>query len=110
MVAESKAIKVLVDDSQLLAAIGELSLFKKRSDLPPSVVDRLVSFINFPPKIAKLESAMTEGTCLTVILKPSDCFSDLLAAVRAIDLERRVVGNNRGHKFLRLRALSPSRI
>jgi hypothetical protein len=62
---------------------------------PPRIADRLVRFIDVPPKFARIESTAAEGACLTLTLKPSDCFADLLAALRAVNLERRVAGDKR---------------
>jgi hypothetical protein len=100
MVTESQTVKVRLDYSELLAAITDLGRFwETLSELPPSLVNRLVRFVNFPPEIAKIEVATAEGACLTVTLKPSDSFADLLAALRAVDLKGGVVGDNRCHEF-----------
>jgi len=90
--------RLQIDSSELRAAIEELSQFVEAfSQLPPSLADRLIRFINSPPRIARIESATAEGACHILILKPSDSFNDLLAALRAVDLVGSVVGDNVGH-------------
>ena len=93
-----ETIKVSLDYSELLAAINESALFGKTlAELPPSLVDRLISFVHAPSEIARIESTAAEGASQILALKPSDSFNDLLAALRTVDLVGGAVRDNVGH-------------
>ena len=82
----------------MLAAIAELARFGEiLGQLQPSVGDHLISFVNVPPELARIESTVTEGACQVMTLKPSDSSNDLLFALRASDLMGRIIMENRGH-------------
>jgi hypothetical protein len=98
--------RVLFDDSELMAAIEELTLFGEALfQFSPSLVDRFVGFVHSRTELASIDWTTAEGTC-RCSLKPSDRLADLLLALRAGKLNGRVVGDNVGHKLFRLRSVA----
>lgn len=79
--AESKAVNVVLDSSELEAAIEELTRFWETIfQFPPSLINRAVEFIHGGAEIFRIDWATAEGTCLCRF-KPSDRFADLLVAL-----------------------------
>ena len=83
------------DGSELFGVMDELL-----SDLinaPDEVRNRALYFLDFPSKLIRLESCITSGAVVTVLLKPSELLLDLCAAVRTGNFDFVVIEH--GHSF-----------
>ena len=85
-------VKIIADTAPLEAALLEASaLLERPLELPQALIDRLLAFCDCTNKISRIKASTATGADeVRVTFDASEGFRELLAALRAWNVERGV--------------------
>lgn len=80
----SGSVTIRLDAEPFLECMSFLS--DRAADLGDEIVNRLLDLLDSPDKLCRIEQRPASGT-VRVVLQPSDSLLDVVAAVRAIEVD-----------------------